>query len=669
MKKKLLCLLCVLTFFGNVALLSSCAPGENGHMHSLVHHVPLAATCETAGNAEYWSCAGCGKFFSDENAVNEIETAVIPAAGHSWSEWETVQPANCTQSGSESRSCTVCSQKETRTIDATSHDYSGGWKFDAQNHWQECKNCGEKKDVDTHSISDDSCAVCGYTITFTENLAYTLSDDETYYIVTGRGTATDSFVYIPAQINGKPVKGIAASAFELDAVLTEVYLPESIEYMENFAFYGCKNLKSVKMENGLKTIGNEAFKQCTALRQIEISSSLQSIGKQAFKYCNSLNNVYIRDLAAWCRIYFEPDNNEATSNPLHYAAALYLNNEQIINLCIPDGVTYIADYAFAEFKTVNTVEIGDQVKTIGSHAFSSCVYLRSVTIGNSVTSIGDEAFTTCIELNSVTLPNSLRTIGAHAFHSTALTNVTIPDGVTSIGEKAFTACHKLRTVTMTNSVTEIGDSAFSLCDAMRSITLSDNVTSIGESVFQNCSSLTEITLPAGVKSIGPYAFSGCSSLTSVTIPDNVIYINQSAFEYCSSLTSVTIPDSVTNIGNSVFLGCSLLKSVTIPDSVTKIGDSVFGYCSSLTSITIPDSVTEISYSAFKSCSSLKSVTIPDSVTRITYSAFEGCSALTEAYFENPNGWYSNGYVPAEQLKDPQKAANLLKTLSSSLRKS
>ena len=50
------------------------------HTHSLIYHGPKAASCTENGNVEYWSCSVCEKNYSDENAENEIDNTVIPAA-------------------------------------------------------------------------------------------------------------------------------------------------------------------------------------------------------------------------------------------------------------------------------------------------------------------------------------------------------------------------------------------------------------------------------------------------------------------------------------------------------------------------------------------------------------------------------------------------------------
>ena len=51
------------------------------HTHTLTYHPANAPTVYTAGNSEYWSCELCGRYFSDENGMNQInqDSWIIPA--------------------------------------------------------------------------------------------------------------------------------------------------------------------------------------------------------------------------------------------------------------------------------------------------------------------------------------------------------------------------------------------------------------------------------------------------------------------------------------------------------------------------------------------------------------------------------------------------------------
>ena len=418
------------------------------------------------------------------------------------------------------------------------------------------------------TIGDDAFAICTGLTSVTIGNSVTSIGDRAFERCTGLTSVT-----IP-----NSVTSIGYGAFSDCSSLTSVTIPNSVTSIGESAFYGCSGLTSVTIPNSVTSIGDRAISWCTGLTSVTIPNSVTSIGDRAFfgcsgltsvtipnsvtsigdwafSDCTSLTSVNITDIAAWCNIAFSSDN----SNPLYYAKHLYVNDVEVNNLVIPEGVT-----------------------SIGAYAFVFCTGLTSVTIGNSVTSIGGSAFESCSGLTSVTIGNSVTSIGGSAFEScTGLTSVTIGNSVTSIGDFAFRNCSGLTSVTIPNSVTSIGDYAFWDCTGLTSVTIGNSVTSIGGSAFFDCSSLTSVTIPNSVTSIGESAFYGCSGLTSVTIPNSVTRIGNSAFCNCSGLTSVTIGNSVTSIGGSAFYGCSSLTSVTIEaETPPTLGSDVFytNYC-------------------------------------------------------------------------------------------
>ena len=199
------------------------------------------------------------------------------------------------------------------------------------------------------------------------------------------------------------------------------------------AFYNCSSLTSVTIGNGVTSIGDKAFSYCSSLTSVTIGNSVTSIGGSAFWGCNALKGVHITDIAAWCNIEFGN-----YSNPLYYAHNLYLNNELVTDLVIPDSVTSIGDYAFYNCNSLTSVTIPDSVTRIGYGVFEYCYSLTSITIGDSVTSIGGYAFEYCRSLTSITIGNSVKSIGICAFYNcSSLTSVTIPDSVTSIDNSAI----------------------------------------------------------------------------------------------------------------------------------------------------------------------------------------------------------------------------------------
>ena len=156
---------------------------------------------------------------------------------------------------------------------------------------------------------------------------------------------------------------------------------------------------------------NKEYANCSALTTVEIGNGVTSIGQYAFSDCSALTSVYITDLSAWCKIVFR----SSYSNPLCYGEKLYLNDDLITELVIPDDVTEIKSYTFGGCSSITKVTIPDHVTSIGSSAFRTCSALTTVEIGNSVTSIGSSAFSNCSFLTTIKIPDSVTSIGSYTF--------------------------------------------------------------------------------------------------------------------------------------------------------------------------------------------------------------------------------------------------------------
>ena len=162
------------------------------------------------------------------------------------------------------------------------------------------------------------------------------------------------------------------------------------------------------------------------------------------------------------------------------------------------------------------------IKTATNTLHSGC---QTTVIPNSVTSIGSYAFAECDDLTSVTIPNSVTSIGDRAFYGCdGLTSVTIPNSVTSIGDDAFYGCDGLTSVTIGNSVESIGSNAFYGCSGLTSLTIGNSVEYIGEWAFANCSELLDVYCYAEkVPSAGSNAFEGSyPEYLTLHVPDGSI---------------------------------------------------------------------------------------------------------------------------------------------------
>jgi len=117
----------------------------------------------------------------------------------------------------------------------------------------------------------------------TEGLQYTLSNDGTYYICTGLGTATDLDIVIASHYNGLPVKEIDDGAFRRKGI-TSVVIPDTVLVIKA-AFNECDVLTSVDMGNGVIFLGKSSF-VCSNLTNLTLPNSIRAMNDSAIKCWN-----------------------------------------------------------------------------------------------------------------------------------------------------------------------------------------------------------------------------------------------------------------------------------------------------------------------------------------------------------------------------------------------
>lgn len=67
--------------------------------HNMTHHALREATCTQAGSVEYWSCSLCGKNYLDENGNSLAQDTVIPATNHKNKEHHEAVEESCDKDG------------------------------------------------------------------------------------------------------------------------------------------------------------------------------------------------------------------------------------------------------------------------------------------------------------------------------------------------------------------------------------------------------------------------------------------------------------------------------------------------------------------------------------------------------------------------------------------
>ena len=223
---------------------------------------------------------------------------------------------------------------------------------------QAFRNCSSLRSVtlpdSVQSIGDAAFSQC-------TNLKEVTLPDSIASIGTGlfSGCTNLSSVKLPANLTS-----IGSSDFS-GCALTGIDLPDSITSIGVRAFFGCRNLSSIELPAELISIDQEAFYGCTGLTSVAVPAKLTTIGLGAFEACQNLRDVYITDLAAWAG----SDLGYAFSSSHGNEIWLYLDEQLLTDAVIPDSVTSIGSWAFANCTQLNSVTLPEGITDIGEYAF------------------------------------------------------------------------------------------------------------------------------------------------------------------------------------------------------------------------------------------------------------------------------------------------------------
>ena len=96
-------------------------------------------------------------------------------AAHTFGEWVETTPATAAEPGEKTRTCSVCQYAQTETIPVTACDHDYTYKYDENQHWQQCSKCNETTEREDHTGGEynctepAACTVCGYEYTDPDN--------------------------------------------------------------------------------------------------------------------------------------------------------------------------------------------------------------------------------------------------------------------------------------------------------------------------------------------------------------------------------------------------------------------------------------------------------------------------------------------------------------------
>ena len=231
----------------------------------------------------------------------------------------------------------------------------------------------------------------------TAGLSYTLVSGNNYSV--SKGTVTTGDVVIPDYVSSnQKVTTIPNNGFADLTSITSVFIPDTIISIGSLSFMRCRSLTSVTIPASVISIVGYPFVHNDALQKITVDTA----------------NAYYKDIDG---VLFNKSGTVLINFPVAKIASVYI---------IPDEVTTINDYGFADNTYLTSVEIPDSVNSIGQYAFSNCTALTSIIIPDGVTSLLGYVFVGCTSLTSATIGSGMTSMRQYIFYNTtALKSITM----------------------------------------------------------------------------------------------------------------------------------------------------------------------------------------------------------------------------------------------------
>lgn len=484
--------------------------------------------------------------------------------------------------------------------------------------------------------------------------------------------------------------------------VTDCVIPSTITYnsiayqvksIEDGAFSGATNMKTIILPEGLETIGYEAFYRCYGLKTLHIPASVTSIKVEEDEIFFSKLNIESIKVASDNKVY-------ASLNGLLYNKSIttllfcpYFEKNREVTL--PEGVTTLRQYVFAYQDSLISVTLPESLKSIGNYAFYQCEGLVNIHFKSQQPPAlaGENAFESSKldhliayvpkgykkaytdwgifrpeniieegETSATTFTIGLLKYTVIANNEVEISGVTdkTQEGydikptveyqgktytVTAVGDKAFYECTNLirfQPERVKMALKTIGNEAFMGCSKLTNLLLNTGLEQIGESAFCECSSLQNLEIPASVSQIGDWAFNDCAKLANISVNSANKYFSSSngvlfnkdkttllLYPNMQGNTNYIVPKSVTKIAASAFENCTNLPAIVLPENLKEIGGAAFYNCSKLTSIILPTNLSHIGGEAFGECKGIKTFTIPASVTSLGEYIFTKCESTLQ----------------------------------------
>ena len=161
-------------------------------------------------------------------------------------------------------------------------------------------------------------------------------------------------------------------------------IPPQVTILDDNLFEKLPNIL-ISLPKGLKEIRNRVFANCNTMTFISIPDNVTYIGHECFEKCQSLKTI--NPPSKWITYSNKFFSNKPflssftlpPNYPINYPVETH-------DIEIPNFVTTISDYCFANSHKLTSLHIPTSVVKIGKYAFAGCTDLEEIVFPSTITS-------------------------------------------------------------------------------------------------------------------------------------------------------------------------------------------------------------------------------------------------------------------------------------------
>ena len=524
---------------------------------------------------------------------------------HTWSEWEVVTAATCTEDGSQKRTCSNCKTEETNVL-AKGHKY-GDWVTDVErecykdgHQYRECSVCKNKEEQTLRQFGEHQVKE---TVVQEANCI----EEE---IVEITCTGCKNFEKQTEVRNKNPEKharktleacgahcvkgcGEGGNHAAADCSMDGHFNCDGQDHIQ-CTIPVAANMKFTEVEGGYRldafeTPGTSTKVAVPAYYEgkpvVEIAENVfNGYEESAVKtWLNSLTYVYVPDTVTKIGAYFcwrlESLEIVRISKNAALSAHNFFGNPAMQALNIPKGVakfegtigyseggdwqltTLTIPASLEKLDELNLFRLSDKLDTINFEGTEEqwTALINAVTNADWKTKL--QGITPTFEYDYSTVDAAESQMLQDLLVEMAGCKVKPVNGGAGYEITELLPGKKDATLVLPNTVygkpvVSLAQSVLSENDAkdfenVTSVVLPENLETIGNNNFFAMPALQTVTLPETVQTIGSQCFFNCPELTTVVINENAVMNTSGApFAYCAKLTNITLPANLDNTFDS-----------------------------------------------------------------------------------------------------------------------